>query len=89
VREFAIKSQRAEYEQLLVSVSDTGVGLPPKQAEQIYNTFFTAKPHGTRMGLRISRSIVEAHGGRLWAADNFPRGASFYLTLPIRIEAHD
>ena len=88
VRELAIKSQPAEDEQLLVSVSDTGVGLPP-QADQIFNAFFTTKPHGTGMGLRISRSIVESHGGRLWAADNFPRGASFYLTLPIRTEAHE
>ena len=88
-RELAIKSQRAEDEQLLVSVSDTGVGLPPQQSDQIFNAFFTTKPHGTGMGLRISRSIVESHGGRLWAADNSPQGASFYLTLPIRIEARE
>src|SRR5712692_1222340 len=56
-RELAIKSQRAENEQLLVSVSDTGVGLPPRQADQIFNAFFTTKAHGTGMGLRISRSI--------------------------------
>jgi PAS domain S-box-containing protein len=85
-RELAIRSQRAEDEQLLVSVSDTGVGLPRQQADQIFNAFFTTKPHGTGMGLRISRSIVESHGGRLLAADNFPRGASFSLTLPIKID---
>jgi PAS domain S-box-containing protein len=85
-RELVIKSQRAENEQLLVSVSDTGVGLPPQQEEQIFNAFFTTKPHGTGMGLRICRSIVESHGGRLWAANNSPRGASFCLTLPARIE---
>jgi len=88
-RELAIKSQRAENEQLLVSVSDTGVGLPPQQADQIFNAFFTTKPHGTGMGLRISRSIVESHSGRLWAADNSPRGASFYLTLPAKMEARE
>ena len=88
-RELAIKSQRAENEQVLVSVSDTGVGLPPQQADQIFNAFFTTKPHGTGMGLRISRSIVESHGGRLWAADNSPRGASFYFTLPTKAEAHE
>ena len=88
-RELTIKSQRAENEQLLVSVSDTGVGLPPQQADQIFNAFFTTKPHGTGMGLRISRSIVESHGGRLWAADNSPRGASFYFTLPTQVEAHE
>ena len=80
--ELTIQSQRGENEQLVVSVSDTGVGLPAEQADQIFNAFFTTKPHGTGMGLRISRSIVESHGGRLWAADNSPRGARFYFTLP-------
>jgi PAS domain S-box-containing protein len=88
-RELAIKSQRADNEHVLVSVSDTGVGLPPHQTDQIFNAFFTTKPHGTGMGLRISRSIIESHGGRLWAADNSPRGASFYLTLPAKVEAHE
>jgi len=86
-RELTISSQRGENEQLVLSISDTGVGLPPQQADQIFNAFFTTKPHGTGMGLRISRSIVESHGGRLWAADNSPRGASFYFTLPGRGEA--
>jgi signal transduction histidine kinase len=85
-RELSIKSQPAENEQLLVSVSDTGVGLPPQQADLIFNAFFTTKPHGTGMGLRISRSIVESHGGRLWAADNSPHGASFCFTLPTKAE---
>src|SRR5208282_85408 len=81
-RELAIQSQRMENDQLLVSVSDTGVGLPPQQADQIFNAFFTTKSHGTGMGLRISGTIVESHGGRLWAADNPPRGAIFQFTLP-------
>jgi len=80
-RELAITSQPADNEECLVSVSDTGVGLPA-QADQIFNAFYTTKPHGTGMGLSISRSIVEAHGGRLWAGRNVPRGASFYFTLP-------
>ena len=88
-RELSIKSQRAENEQVLVSVSDTGMGLPPQQADQIFNAFFTTKPHGTGMGLRISRSIVESHGGRLWAADTFPCGASFCFTLPTKAETHE
>jgi C4-dicarboxylate-specific signal transduction histidine kinase len=88
-RELAVKSQRTEKEEVLVSVSDTGVGLPPEQKEQIFNAFFTTKPHGTGMGLRISRSIVESHGGRLWAADNSPRGASFHFALPTKIEAKE
>jgi PAS domain S-box-containing protein len=86
-RELAIQSQRVENRELLVSVSDTGIGLPPQQTEQIFNAFFTTKPHGTGMGLRISRSIVESHGGRLWAANNPHRGASFYFTLPTKAEA--
>jgi PAS domain S-box-containing protein len=85
-RELIIRSQRAENEELIVSVSDTGVGLPPQQVEQIFNAFFTTKVDGTGMGLRISRSIIESHGGRLWAADNFPRGASFCFTLPTKGE---
>jgi C4-dicarboxylate-specific signal transduction histidine kinase len=90
-RELIIKSQRAANEQLMVSVSDTGVGLPPQQADQIFNAFFTTKPHGAGMGLSISRSIVESHGGRLWAAenDNSPRGASFCFTLPSKAEAQE
>jgi C4-dicarboxylate-specific signal transduction histidine kinase len=83
-RELTIKSQRAEYDQLMVCVSDTGVGLPPQQADQIFDAFFTTKRHGTGMGLSISRSIVESHGGRLWAADNSPRGASFHVILPTK-----
>ena len=88
-RELAVKSQRTEKEEVLVSVRDTGVGLPAEQTEQIFNAFFTTKPHGTGMGLRISRSIVESHGGRLWATDNSPRGASFHLVLPAKIEAKE
>ena len=89
MRELAIRSQRGDNEQLLVSVSDTGVGLPPEQVDQIFNAFFTTKPHGTGMGLRICRSIVESHGGRLWAGDNSPRGASFYVSLPTRVETRE
>jgi PAS domain S-box-containing protein len=88
-RELAIKSQRGENEEVVLSVTDSGVGLPPHQADQIFNAFFTTKPHGTGMGLRISRSIIESHGGRLWAADNSPRGASFYFTLPAKVEANE
>jgi C4-dicarboxylate-specific signal transduction histidine kinase len=88
-RGLAIKSQRAETDQVLVSVSDIGVGLPSQQADQIFKAFFTTKPQGTGMGLSISRSIVESHGGRLWAAENSPRGASFCFTLPTKVEGHE
>jgi signal transduction histidine kinase len=84
-RELRIKSLRTESGQLLISVTDTGVGVPPQHADQIFDAFFTTKPDGTGMGLRISRSVVESHGGRLWAADNPPRGASFCFTLPTEI----
>jgi PAS domain S-box-containing protein len=87
--ELAIKSQREENERVQVSVSDTGVGLPPQQVDQIFNAFFTTKVQGTGMGLSISRSIVESHGGRLWAADNSPRGASFYMSLPTKVEVQE
>jgi PAS domain S-box-containing protein len=87
-RELTIKS-RQELDQILLCVSDTGVGLPPKQADQIFNAFFTTKLQGTGLGLSISRSIVESHGGRLWASANSPRGASFHLTLPIQVETYE
>ncbi len=82
MREVVIRSQRAENEQVLVSVSDTGVGLPPQLAEQIFDPFFTTKPHGTGMGLRISRSIIESHGGHLWAMANDGPGATFAFSIP-------
>ncbi len=88
-RELTIHSRSAESEQVMVSVSDTGVGLPSQQADQIFNAFFSTKAHGTGMGLRISRSIVESHGGQLWAGDNSPRGASFCFTLPATVKEHE
>jgi signal transduction histidine kinase len=86
-RELDIRSERMQNDEIVVSVSDNGVGLPPQHAEQIFNAFFTTKPHGTGMGLRISRSIIESHGGRLWASNNSPRGAGFCFTLPSKAEA--
>jgi signal transduction histidine kinase len=84
--ELAIKSE-ARDGQLLISVSDTGVGLPPEQADQIFRAFFTTKEHGTGMGLAISRSIIESHGGRLWATAS-GRGATFHFALPATAAAH-
>jgi len=86
-RQLTLGTQNDGDEQLLVSVEDTGIGLPPNQAGQIFNAFFTTKEHGTGMGLRISRTIIEAHGGRLWATDNHPRGASFRFTLAVSSDA--
>src|SRR3979409_1742465 len=73
-REVAIKSERAEDRHLLVSVSDTGVGLPLQEGSQIFDAFFTTKPDGAGMGLSISRSIVESHGGGWWATPHLGRG---------------
>jgi len=81
-RELTIKSEQAENSHLLISVSDKRVGLAPEQAEQIFKAFYTTKPDGTGMGLAISRSIIESHGGRLWATANSGRGATFHVTLP-------
>ncbi|WP_263355401.1 sensor histidine kinase [Acidicapsa acidisoli] len=88
-RKLIIQSQRDEDGQVLISVSDTGVGLPQKQVDKIFNAFFTTKTHGTGMGLRISRSIIESHEGRLWADNNHPRGARFSFTLPSNGEKRD
>jgi len=87
-RELTIKSEPAENDRILISVSDTGTGLPAQQASQIFDAFFTTKNHGTGMGLSISRSIVESHDGRLWAENNSPRGARFCFTLPVKDEAN-
>ena len=85
--ELSVKSQLGQDGQLILSVSDTGVGLPSENANQIFTAFFSTKPQGSGMGLTISRSIVEAHGGRLWAAANPERGATFHFTLPTKVEA--
>jgi C4-dicarboxylate-specific signal transduction histidine kinase len=87
--ELTIKSEQAENSHLVISVSDTGVGLAPEQSEQIFKAFFTTKPDGTGMGLPISRSIIESHGGRLWATANSGRGATFHLTLPSEVEVRE
>ena len=81
-RDLIIRAQSATDDQILVSVSDTGTGFPPQLAERIFDPFFTTKPHGTGMGLRISRSIIESHGGRLWAEAADERGATFHVGLP-------
>ncbi|HEY1482580.1 MAG TPA: PAS domain-containing protein [Candidatus Acidoferrum sp.] len=78
-----IKSQRSPEDRLLISVSDSGMGLPPERADKVFDPFFTTKPQGTGMGLSISRSIIESHGGRLWATENPDRGATFQFTLPV------
>jgi PAS domain S-box-containing protein len=85
--ELSVRSKRTEDGQLLVSVSDCGIGLPVKQVERIFDAFFTTKPHGTGMGLSISRTIIESYGGHLWATPNAERGATFHFTLPTEVKA--
>ena len=87
--ELTVTSQRGEADQVLISVADTGVGLPPEIAENIFDAFYTTKAQGTGMGLPISRSIVESHGGRLWANPNSGPGAVFLFTLPSEVTAHE
>ena len=80
--ELNVTSTRTEDGQVVISVSDSGTGLPREEPERIFEAFFTTKPRGTGMGLSISRRIIESHGGRLWASPNTGRGATFQFTLP-------
>jgi PAS domain S-box-containing protein len=86
-RELVIRSRQDEKRQVLVSVTDCGVGIPAENADRLFNAFFTTKPSGMGMGLSICRSIIEAHGGRLWATANVPHGAAFQFTLPVNADA--
>jgi signal transduction histidine kinase len=78
-----ITSKQREDGQLMVSVGDSGLGLPAEGADRIFEAFFTTKPDGTGIGLPLSRRIIESHGGRLWANANTPRGAVFHFTVPV------
>jgi PAS domain S-box-containing protein len=84
--DLTITSQSTDDGHLSISVSDTGVGIPADKIDRIFDTFFTTKPQGTGMGLAISRSIVESHGGRLWAISNSERGSTFQFTLPHKVQ---
>jgi signal transduction histidine kinase len=80
-RELVVSSARDGSQAVLVAVRDSGTGLAPEQRDQVFDAFYTTKATGMGMGLAISRSIVEAHGGRLWATANTPRGTIFQFTL--------
>ena len=85
-RELVIRSHRDDAQRMLVSVTDCGVGIAAENADRLFNTFFTTKASGMGMGLSICRSIIEAHGGRLWATANVPHGATFQFTLPVNTD---
>ena len=81
-RELTIRAGQIDAKNLEIIVEDTGCGIDPVDYDRIFNTFFTTKQHGMGMGLYICRSIVDAHGGRLWASPRSPFGTAFHLMLP-------
>ena len=85
-RELLISTEQDHTNGVLVAVRDSGPGIDPAHLERVFEAFYTTKPNGVGMGLSICRSIVDAHGGRLWAAANDPHGAVFRFTLPIAEE---
>jgi two-component system sensor kinase FixL len=88
-RELTIVSGIDDASDLFVEVQDAGPGLDPEQLDRLFQSFYTTKPDGIGMGLAISRSIAEAHGGRLSAAPNKPRGAVFRFTLPVEEQSSE
>ena len=82
-----VRSQLANSGDILVTVRDCGIGIAQKDEKRIFEAFFTTKPQGMGMGLSISHSIIEAHGGRLWATGNSDHGATFHFTLPAERES--
>jgi signal transduction histidine kinase len=81
-RELVLRSHGDDAHGVLVSVTDCGVGISSENAGRLFDAFFTTKSAGMGMGLSVCRSIIEAHGGRLWAEPNLPQGATFHFTLP-------
>ena len=87
MRELLIKTEQDSPGGVLVAVQDSGPGLKPESMDRLFDAFYTTKPDGMGMGLSICRSIIEAHGGRLWATTNVPHGAVFQFALPQQGEA--
>jgi C4-dicarboxylate-specific signal transduction histidine kinase len=88
-RELLVSSSQDEVDNVIVAVRDSGEGLDAANLERVFDAFFTTKPDGMGMGLAISRTIIESHGGRLWATSNSPRGAVFQFMLPIATDNHE
>jgi signal transduction histidine kinase len=86
-RELLIRTEQDASGGVLVAVQDSGPGLKPESVDRLFDAFYTTKPDGLGMGLSICRSIIEAHGGRVWAMINPPQGAAFHFTLPQQGEA--
>jgi signal transduction histidine kinase len=85
-RELLIRSKHHVADRVLLEVQDSGVGIDDKGMHSLFNAFFTTKPDGMGMGLSICRSIIESHGGRIWASRNSGPGATFHFTLPVAAE---
>ena len=85
-RELTVSVARAQPGRMKVSVGDTGLGLDPATASRVFEPFFTTKHDGLGMGLSICRSIIEAHGGQLWASPRAPHGTAFHFAIPIAVE---
>ena len=83
-RRLTIKSEIQDMQEVRIAVEDSGTGIDPSHMDRIFDPFFTTKPHGMGMGLSICRSIIESHGGRLWAVPHDPHGTTFYVELPVR-----
>ena len=82
-REVLIRSRRHDANQVVLEVMDSGIGITPENADRLFGAFFTTKPDGMGIGLSICRSIIEAHGGRIWASPNTGPGATLQFTLPL------
>jgi signal transduction histidine kinase len=80
-RVLVVRTQRHQAEGVLVAIEDAGVGIKPENADRLFSAFYTTKPDGLGMGLSIVRSIIEAHGGRVWASPNAGPGMTFQFTL--------
>jgi signal transduction histidine kinase len=86
-KRLSIETRKIEADKILIAVNDSGAGLVSEEIENIFEAFYTTKTEGMGMGLSISRSIIEAHGGRIWATANDEKGATFQFTLPV--ETHE
>jgi two-component system sensor kinase FixL len=88
-RRLTIRTDLAGRDHVRIAVSDCGTGIPPEKVDQIFDAFYTSKPHGSGLGLAVCRTIITAHGGTLWATNNPAGGATFHFRLPVKEEVRD